>query len=46
MLEVARLSWQAAHGDHFQEIVADQPADSAVVVTGPHEHVWQQFNLC
>ncbi len=46
VLEMVRLGWQAAHEDHVQDVVTDPPSDSLVVVTGPHEYAWPQFNVC
>ncbi len=39
VLELAHLSWHAACGDHCHEVVAGQPSDGPVVITGPNGHV-------
>ncbi len=42
VLEVVHLSWQAVWEDHCHRVVADQPSDGLVVVTGPYVHVWHR----
>ncbi len=41
VLEVVQLSWQTVCEGHCHEVVADQPSDGFVVVTGSYVHVWR-----
>ena len=41
VLEVVHLSWQMVCEGHCH-VVADQPSDGLVVVTGPYVHVWRR----
>ncbi len=43
---MVRLSWQAVCEGHCHRVVADQPSDGPVVITGPYVHMWRRSSGC